>query len=94
MARARITKEDAKKLVQYGILTNAIYHFTGGIWTVDTPDSYEVFYTTPELIEYVGDNLEWMREAYEANGELAEWEIIAREAEETPFRLGGESDRM
>lgn len=94
MARATIKKNDAKRIRQYILLVNGIIDFEDGIWYVDTPDDYEIFHSTADLMEYINENLKYMREAYENNGELAEWEAIEQQAAESRFPFWGNSDRM
>lgn len=94
MARASVKKEDAIKIRQFVILTNAILDFDSGKWFLDTTDDYMIFHSVDKLVEYVNENLGYMREAYEMNGEMDEWNRIYTEAANSKFHFASQSDRI
>lgn len=94
MARAKFNKDEVKKLNQYLLLVNGIIDFEQGTWYIDTPDDYLIFHGKEKLMENININLECMKEMYEINNEMDEWEAIEAEAKKTSFHIGGESDRM
>ena len=77
----RIKKEDMQRVRLYELLTNAIVSTTGGRWFVDLPqEGLFRFDTTAELMAFINENLGYMREAYENNGEMEDWRQLEAEA--------------
>ena len=94
MARAKLTREEAARVIQYTRLTDGILDFDGGKWIIDTPEETNIFRGAADLMEFIDENLESIREAYIRNGESDEWERIAEESANCRFSIRAESDRM
>lgn len=94
MARAKLSKEDAKKVNQYLLLVNGIIDFEHGNWYIDTPDDLLIYHSKEKMMEDINYNLDCMKEVYENNNELDEWRQIEKQAEESKFHFMFESDRM
>ncbi len=94
MARAKLSKEDAKKVNQYLLLVNGIIDFEQGNWYIDTPDDLLIYHSKEKMMEDININLDCMREMYEINNEMDDWYDIEAQAENCRFYIGRESDRM
>ena len=94
MARAKLSKEDAKKVNQYLLLVNGIIDFEQGNWYIDTPDDLLIYHSKEKMMEDININLNCMREMYEINNEMDDWKDIEAQAEKSRFYIGRESDRM
>ena len=66
MAVIRMKKADLAKVSAYENLTDALVKHDGGdFWIVDTPQENTYFYSFADLMEYINENLECMRELVE-----------------------------
>ena len=94
MARATIKKEDAVKIRMYLLLVSGIIDFEQGNWYIDTPDDYLIFHSVGSMMDNINYNLECMKEMYEMQNEMSEWNDLWKQAEESKFHFGTQSDRM
>ena len=70
----RISKEDKRKVDLNMRLTDAIVSVKSGKWVISTPGETLIYDTTEDMMEDINYNLEEIRKAYEAQGELHIWE--------------------
>lgn len=81
MPVTRIRREDKVKMVMFMDLGGAFIDLRGGVWYVSTPQETAMYNTTDDLMKDINLNLDYMREAYEANGEMDDWEAARKQAE-------------
>ena len=65
MGRKYVKKADVVKINAYLYLTDAIITSRGGYWEVSTPQETCYYETTADLMDFITENLKYMKESVE-----------------------------